>query len=230
MAHTPKSVVVVSADPQPSAAEWAQKVEARAKKLGAEAPFDYDHVTKPTAVAPLKGLPGYRHAFVDVAGTLHSDMIDAVLDVVGDVIIPMPPEALAFKPTTTTVKLLEARKIPFLVVLNNWDPRDGTTDLEQTRDFVKAKGWPLARTVIRRYKVHTRAPATGEVVTQYPKGRVALEAREDYFKLALEVGYGKHHDEYAHVHGIMSQKGGAGKSTTAMNMAAVIAHVLDGIA
>ena len=44
--------------------------------------------------------------------------------------------------------------------------------------------------MIRRYKIHTRASADGHVVTQYPKNRVAMEAREDFFRLALELGLG----------------------------------------
>jgi chromosome partitioning protein len=28
------------------------------------------------------------------------------------------------------------------------------------------------------------------VVTQYPRNRTAMEAREDFFRLALEMGYG----------------------------------------
>ena len=48
----------------------------------------------------------------------------------------------------------------------------------------------MCNTVVRRYKLHTRASADGLVVTQYPKNRVAMEAREDFFRLALELGYG----------------------------------------
>ena len=48
----------------------------------------------------------------------------------------------------------------------------------------------MCNTVVRRYKIHARASAEGLVVTQYPKNRVAMEAREDFFRLALENGYG----------------------------------------
>jgi len=45
---------------------------------------------------------------------------------------------------------------------------------------------------------HRRAPLQAPhprqrrrlVVTQYPKNRVATDAREDFFRLALELGYG----------------------------------------
>ena len=41
--------------------------------------------------------------------------------------------------------------------------------------------------MIRHYKLHARASAEGVTAVQYAKNRVALEARQDFFKLALEV-------------------------------------------
>jgi len=55
---------------------------------------------------------------------------------------------------------------------------------------VKANQWPLAHTVIRHYKLHARASADGLVVTEYPVNRVALQAREDFYKFALELNVG----------------------------------------
>jgi chromosome partitioning protein len=75
-------------------------------------------------------------------------------------------------------------------VVNNWDPRDGVVDLKETAQYIKKMGWPVCNTIVRHYKIHTRASAVGQVVTQYPKNRVAAEAREDLFSLALELGYG----------------------------------------
>jgi chromosome partitioning protein len=98
---------------------------------------------------------------------------------------------LSFDPTARTIeKVIKPRNLRYKVVINNWDPRDGTHDLNETREFVKANGWPLANTVIRRYKLHARASADGQVVTEYPSNRVALQAREDFFKLALELSAG----------------------------------------
>lgn len=52
---------------------------------------------------------------------------------------------------------------------------------------MRRNGWPLARTVIRHYKLHTRAAAEGQVVTRYPKSRVAQECLQDFTNLALEL-------------------------------------------
>ena len=48
-------------------------------------------------------------------------------------------------------------------------------------------------TVIRHYKLHARASADGQVVTEYPTNRVALQAREDFYKFALELNVGGGH-------------------------------------
>ncbi|GAA4978459.1 hypothetical protein GCM10023205_53140 [Yinghuangia aomiensis] len=135
---------------------------------------------------------GLQHVFIDTPGSLQDEnLLLKALAVADDVIVPMPPEPLAFDPTARTIeKVVQPTGLPYRVVINNWDPRDGVVDLEQTKEYIDAKAWPRAQTVLRRYKVHTRAAAEGQVVTQYPKNRVAMEAREDFFRLALELGYG----------------------------------------
>jgi chromosome partitioning protein len=134
----------------------------------------------------------YCHVFVDTPGNLeYNSTLAACLQVADDVLVPLTPEPLTFDATARTIeKGIAPTGLPYKVVINAWDPRDGKADLEETEAFVRAKGWPLARSVIRRYKLHTRASAEGMVVTQYPRNRVALEARHDFFRLALELGYG----------------------------------------
>ncbi|MEU5733806.1 MULTISPECIES: ParA family protein [Streptomyces] len=140
----------------------------------------------------LDNLDGYRYVFIDTPGSIEDeDLLAASLDVADEAIVPMPPEPLAFDPTARTItKVIEPLGIPYRVVINAWDPRDGKADLDDTRAYINAQGWPVTRSVIRRYKLHTRASADGMVVTQYPKNRVAMEAREDFYRLALEQGYG----------------------------------------
>lgn len=140
----------------------------------------------------LKGSDELLHVFIDTPGSLQDEnLLLEALKYAHDVIVPMPPEGLAFDPTARTIKkVIEPTGLPFKVVINNWDPRDGAADLEDTQAYISAQGWPQAKTVIRRYKVHTRASVEGKVVTQYAKNRVAMEAREDFFRLALELGYG----------------------------------------
>jgi chromosome partitioning protein len=191
-------VVAVSIDPQGSAVWWSERV-------GGGLPFDFVQAHDDLAgLAALSRIPSAQHVFVDTPGWLDlaesagedplgkgaaADALRAVLSNAHDVIVPIEPEPLGFQPTQRTIeRVVKPRGLPYRVVINNWDPRDGKADLEQTRAFVEAQDWPLARTVVRHYKLHTRASADGLVVTQYGANRVALQAREDFFRLALEVG------------------------------------------
>ena len=179
-------VLVASTDPQASSVWWSERV---ARQGGL--PFDFTQVTNPRELHRLRSGP-YREVFVDTPGSLEDEAIlQAALDEADDVVVPLPPEPLAFDPTARTVeRVIAPRGLPYRVVVNNWDPRDGTTDLQQTAQYIRQRRWPMCNTVIRRYKLHTRASADGLVVTQYPKNRVAMEAREDFFRLALELRYG----------------------------------------
>ncbi|MFC0449852.1 ParA family protein [Rhodococcus jostii] len=190
-------VAAVSVDPQGSAIWWADRLD--------NLPF---HVVQAhddlNGLRQLGQLPGIRHVYVDTPGWIDlnaaddtsdplgrgpaADALRTVLDVADHVIVAMETEPLSFDPTARTIrKILEPRGIPYTVVINNWDPRDGKLDLEETKEFIRANKWPLAKTVIRHYKLHARASADGLVVTEYPANRVALQAREDFYRLALEL-------------------------------------------
>ena len=56
-----------------------------------------------------------------------ADALRAVLDMADQVIVPIETEPLSFDPTARTInKVLEPRGVRYIVVINNWDPRDGT--------------------------------------------------------------------------------------------------------
>ena len=140
----------------------------------------------------LKGSGSLQHVFIDTPGSLQDEnLLLEALKYAHDVIVPIPPEGLAFDPTARTIsQVIEPTGLPFTVVINNWDPRDGKIDRDETIEYIDAQGWPRAATVIRRYKVHTRASVEGKVVTQYDTNRASLQAREDFYRLAIELGYG----------------------------------------
>lgn len=193
-------VLALSVDPQGSAVWWASRMN--------DLPF---HIAQAHDDLPglkkIKDLPGIEHVYVDTPGWIDlapgdngsdplgkgpaADVLRAVLDMADLVIVPIETEPLCFDPTARTIKtVIEPRGLPYVVVINNWDPRDSQLDLNQTKDFIKANGWPLANTVIRHYKVHTRASAEGLVVTEYQANRASLQAREDFYKFALELNIG----------------------------------------
>lgn len=213
------AVYVVSIDPQASTVWWANRITdlpfdfSQEHETPENLKILQDTGAKVHVIANQKGGVGkttttlnlgavaadvlreareLKHVFIDTPGSLQDEnLLLEALKYAHDVIVPMPPEGLAFDPTARTIqKVIEPSGLPFQVVVNNWDPRDGTADLEDTKTYIDAQGWPRAQTVLRRYKVHTRASVEGKVVTQYAKNRVAMEAREDFFRLALELGYG----------------------------------------
>lgn len=178
-------VLVVGTDPQRSMDWWANRV-------GDNIPFDYTEARDERALSRLHTIDSYDHIFVDTPGSLEDeDILTQVLKQADDALVPITPEPLSFVPADTTInRLIKPLGLAYRVVVNLWDPRDGRADLEDTMAFILQKGWPCAKTVVRRYKVHTRAAAEGLVCTQYPKNRVSMEAREDILRLALELGYG----------------------------------------
>ncbi|MFI6485253.1 ParA family protein [Nonomuraea sp. NPDC050663] len=193
--------VVVSIDPQDSVGWWANNV----LEAGRALPFDFVQIG-PDDLDDLDGLhdlPGIKNVWVDTPGwkpttrpghrdpfedSSFSEALRRVLAVTDEVIVPIEPESLGFEPTYNTIEeVIKPRGLPYLVFVNNWEPRDGDKEKNETIEFIKAHGWNMAKTAVRHYKVHTRAPADGLVVTQYPRNRTSVEAREDYYKLALEV-------------------------------------------
>lgn len=180
-------VCVVDTDPQRSSGFWQAQIERQGRSL----PYDVAEIRDPLDLLRLKqAREGW--IFVDTPGSLEAEhTLELTLKAADRVIVPIVPEGLTFEPTKVTIeKIIKPTGIPYIVIVNNWDARDGQLDLAETVQFLQAMNWPFATTVLRRYKIHARASVQGMTVTQYPKNRTTMEAREDYFRLGLELGFG----------------------------------------
>lgn len=180
-------VLVIGSDPQKSMDWWANRVDA--------VPFGYQGIRDLDHLNALGGLDAisadYEEVFIDTPGSLEKeDVLQAMLAKADDILLAITPQPLTFPAAATTVSVLP-HNVPFRTVINLWDPRDGTTPRDEAIAFVQKQKWPLARTVVRKYKIHERASLEGLVCTQYAKNRTAMEAREDFYRLALELGYGR---------------------------------------
>jgi chromosome partitioning protein len=193
-------VVAAGIDPQGSMEKWADAVEED------DLPFDYLSTHGNNDLIPeLKRDPLVRRIIVDCPGFMDvdagaerskdplghgaaADALRAVLDVADRAIVPINPEWLTYDPTEYTIeRILRPRGIPFLVVVNKWDPRDGRDELDKVEAWIDEHGYRRAPQPIRKYKIHTNAAERGLVVTQYAPSGTALRAREDFYKLALAV-------------------------------------------
>lgn len=193
-------VLAAGIDPQGSMEKWADRVAE--EKL----PFDYLSTQGNNDLLPkLKKDPLVRRIVVDCPGFMDvdpasvrskdplghgaaADALRALLAITDRAIVPINPEWLSFDPTEYTIeRILKPRGIPFLVVINRWDPRDGEDDLDKVKAWVDERGYPRAPQPIRKYKIHTNAAEKGLVVTQYQPSGTALRAKEDFYKLALAV-------------------------------------------
>ncbi|MGW7539449.1 ParA family protein [Amycolatopsis sp. NPDC054798] len=193
-------VLAVSTDPQQSLMDWLKQVEKTLRAEKRPIPIDYAQEHRnPKVLAKLKTAKQYRRIFVDSPGWLPEEedgpdepvgrnILRSTLEHADLAIVPLEPEDLAFKPALRTVKeIIEPTGLPYLVVINNWDPRDGKEDLNDTRERVLKAGMPLANTVVRRYKIHTSASKAGRLCTTFPNNRVAREARTDFLQLGMEI-------------------------------------------
>lgn len=200
-------VLAVSTDPQASLLEWLENVEKRMEKTDSGEPMPIDYTQEdenPQVLSRLKKLQQYRKILVDSPGWLEKhdapilsdeppkkeeNILRATLEATDFVIVPLELESLAFTPTKRTIeRILKPMGVPFLVVLNNWETRDGLGNRDDTRRRAEKQGWPVANTVVRRFGLHSKAPDAGLLCTQYPSNRAAVEARVDYLRLGIEIG------------------------------------------
>jgi len=176
-------VLVVDVDPQLSASDWAE--------TGGEGiPFDFATESDPAILARLREAAAYDVIFVDTPGSIdNTSLLGAVLDSTDFVVIPMEAEPMSVKPLVRTIRsLIEPRQLPYRVLISRYDARDGQSAREQAETLLDQAGLPRFATPIRKYGIHSAAPANGTVVTTYKtSGRRDSHAIDDFNDVALEL-------------------------------------------
>jgi chromosome partitioning protein len=198
------STIAASIDPQRSMETWAKRVAED------RLPFDYLSTNGDNTLIPqLMKEPGVRRICVDTPGFVDvepgserardplgrgaaADALRAILAVTTRAIVPINPEFMTLDPAEYTIeRVLKPLGIPFLVVINKYDPRDdhGTDKplLAKYFKWITDRGYPYAPNPVRRYRLHADAAEKGLVCTRYPSSGTALRAREDFHNLALAL-------------------------------------------
>ena len=195
-------VLALSVDPQGSAVWWASRMENRLPFHIAQAHDDLDGLQEAQGCCPASttstSTPPAGSTWTaddDRSDPLGrgpaADVLRAVLDMADQVIVPIETEPLSFDPTARTInKVLTPRGLRYLVVINNWDPRDGDARPQPTGTSSRptAGRWPT-----RSSAITSCMPAPAPTVRSSPSIRstgVALQAREDFYRLALELNVG----------------------------------------
>jgi chromosome partitioning protein len=182
------SVAVVDVDPQLTATDWAEAA-------GEDLPFDFTSETDPDMLSRMRELE-YDVVIVDTPGSLaDTDVLNAVLDVTDFVIAPLTPSFMEIKPVQRTLQqFVLPRKLPYRVLMNRVDPRDGRTQLEAFQDlldtgsfFDGVAGMPRFKNYIRQAAVMKNMPLEGTVITQYTDTRQSRAAISDYTSVSLEL-------------------------------------------
>ena len=174
-------VLLLDIDPQKSASFWAHRV-------GKSAQFDFTASTESDSLSHIRSLKQYEVVVVDTPGSLEgADVLNAVMPKCDVAIIPTEPAALGFEPLKRTANLAAKLGVPHRVVITRVDPRSDETDVTQTHDLLDEMAIPYLSTYIRAYKIHSRGPLVGKVVTDLGWSRSARHARDDFQKLGREV-------------------------------------------
>ena len=114
--------LVVDVDPQSSSADMAGRKQ--------DPGFDFSHELDPRILARIRELRTYDMVFVDCPGSLEGgDVLPTVLENADFAVIPFQNDPLAVRPTVRTARFVQARGVPYKVLVNNVDPRLGADEL-----------------------------------------------------------------------------------------------------
>ena len=140
----------------------------------------------PSQIVEIKASGRHKYLLVDAGGGLDANEgVKAALAVADRLLIPVTPDARALDPTIKTVEdVAKPSGLPYTVILNNWDPRDGEATLDDLAGWVDTQGWPRTELAVRHYRSHSSAPALGVNVPDYKGARIRRDGLLDFSALA----------------------------------------------
>ncbi|GAA0464231.1 ParA family protein [Streptomyces stramineus] len=195
-------IVAAGIDVQGSLEKWCAAVREEAL------PFDYLVTKSKTGILPsIVEDPDRRRIIIDTPGFMDvdpdaewgadplgesrtADALREVLEVADLAIVPITPSKITWDECEFTIeRVLKPRGIPFLVVINMHDPSKDKheTQLTKVKAWIDERNYPRVSDPIRRYTIHEHAYENGTLVTEYKMSGTALNAREDFMRVALTM-------------------------------------------
>lgn len=176
-----RRVLLVDSDPQDSgsASWWLDQRET-------PTPFDVAADTSPELLSRLGSIDDYDVVVVDTPPRLDSDGFAAVVQASDFVVCPSAPAALDIGALIETVRnAVSPTGVSYRVLLTQVDPRALREALDAQTQLVEAGVYAFGA-FIRAYKIHERAPLSGETITE-SVGPHAADAASDYRRVVAEL-------------------------------------------
>lgn len=195
-------VVAAGVDVQGTLEKWCARVRE------AQLPFDYVVTKSKLGILPaIAADPERRRIIVDTPGFLDidpdaewgadplgqsrtADALREVLEMADLAIVPITPSRITWDEAEFTIeRVLKPRGIPFLVVINMHDASKDKKEkqLDKVKEWIDERNYPRVSDPIRRYTIHEHAYENGTLVTEYKMSGTALNAREDFMRVALTM-------------------------------------------
>lgn len=176
-------VLVVDIDPQGTATDWSARAEAN----GHPHAFQVVTETDPETLARVREAD-FDMVFVDTPGNIDNiELLKAIMSHADFAILPTEPAPAAMKPLMNTYRAaVEPYRVDYRVVITRADSR-APADVTDAQQLLSDAGLKVAKSFIRSYKDHERAPGSGLVVGSYERTRSAHKAEGDYRAVALEL-------------------------------------------
>jgi chromosome partitioning protein len=166
--------LLIDGDPNRSATTWAK------------------HGTLPFKVVDERAAPRYmrefEHIVIDTKARPDEDDLKSLVEGCDLLVIPSKPDVLSLDALRLTANTLNAIGATRYRVLLTIAPPRPSTDGEQALEALTRAGYPVFRTIIRRYKAYEDAAAEGVPIYGLTGKPNAKEGWRDYEEAAKEIG------------------------------------------